>query len=111
MYPFELIAGRCMFHFGSTSTRSRNLLQLCPEGYLQINAEDAEALGLKEGDQVKVSSRSGFFVAPTKSSDKVDRGMVFVPTNFPNQSVYRLFEENTTVCRVKLTAMEAATAQ
>ena len=110
-YPFELIAGRCMFHFGSTSTRSRNLLQLCPEGNLQINAEDAETLGLKEGDQVEVSSRSGSFVAPTKLSDKVDRGMVFVPTNFPDQSVYRLFDENTTVCRVKLTAMGAAIAQ
>jgi predicted molibdopterin-dependent oxidoreductase YjgC len=100
-----------MFHFGSTSTRSRNLLQLCPEGNLQINAEDAETLGLKEGDQVEVSSRSGSFVAPTKLSDKVDRGMVFVPTNFPDQSVYRLFDENTTVCRVKLTAMGAAIAR
>jgi len=110
-YPFELIAGRCMFHFGSTSTRSKNLLQLCPEGFLQINATDAEALGINEGDQVEVSSRSGSFVAPTKLSDKVERGMVFAPTNFPGQSVYRLFEENTTVCRVKLTALTAASAQ
>jgi predicted molibdopterin-dependent oxidoreductase YjgC len=101
-YPFELIAGRCMFHFGSTSTRSKNLLQLCPEGYLQINVADAETLGIKEGDQVQVSSRSGDFIAPAKLSDKVDRGMVFIPTNFPGQSVYRLFEENTTVCRVNL---------
>ena len=110
-YPFELIAGRSMFHFGSFSTRSRNLLQLCPEGYLQINAADAEALGIKEGDQVKVSSQSASFVAPTKLSDKVDKGMVFVPTNFPGQSVYRLFEENTTVCRVKLMALGANAAQ
>ena len=111
VYPFELIAGRSMFHFGSFSTRSRNLLQLCPEGYLQINAADAEALGIKEGDQVEVDSQSASFVAPTKLSDKVDKGMVFVPTNFPGQSVYRLFEENTTVCRVKLNALGANAAQ
>jgi formate dehydrogenase alpha subunit len=104
-YPFELIAGRSMFHFGSTSTRSKNLLQLCSEIYLEINPDDAEALDIKEGEQVAVSSRTGSFVAPAKLSHKVSRGMVFAPTNFPDQSVYGLFEENTTVCRVKLIAL------
>ena len=47
-YPFELIAGRSMFHFGSTSTRSRNLLQLCPEGYLQINPRTPRRLASKK---------------------------------------------------------------
>ncbi len=110
-YPFELIAGRAMFHFGSTTTRSRNLLNLCPEGYLEVNSEDAAALGIKEGKRVKVSSRISSFEALVKLSDKVDRGMVFVPTNFPGQSVYRLFEENTTVCRVKLTSVTEVSAQ
>jgi formylmethanofuran dehydrogenase subunit D len=78
---------------------------------LQINAEDAEVLRPQRRRPREVSSRSGSFVAATKLSDKVDRGMVFVPTNFPDQSVYRLFDENTTVCRVKLTAMGAAIEQ
>jgi formate dehydrogenase alpha subunit len=101
-YPFELIAGRCMYHFGSTTTRSKNLLTLCPEGRLEICEQDAQRLGLQEGRLVRVSSRTGSFVAPAKVSDKVRPGMVSIPTNFPNIGVYKLFEENTTVCRVKL---------
>ncbi len=102
-YPFEMIAGRCRYHFGTVSTRSGNLLQLCPEGYVEINSEDAARLGLREGDQVKVSSSVDSFSATARPSDNVAPGMVFVPTNFPDLGVYRLFQENTTICRVKLT--------
>jgi len=103
-FPFEMMAGRSMYHFGSTSTRSRNLLGLCPEGYVEVNPRDADALEIQDGERVEVSSRIGSFVAPVKRSTRVAQGMVFVPANFPNLGVYRLFEENTTVCRVKLTA-------
>ncbi|MBI4964451.1 MAG: molybdopterin-dependent oxidoreductase [Desulfomonile tiedjei] len=104
-YPFEMIAGRSMYHFGSTSTRSQNLLTLCPAGYVEINRLDAEELGIKEGGLTEVSSPVGSFVAPAKMSDKIDRGMVFVPTNFPDLAVYKLFEENTNVCRVNLKSL------
>jgi anaerobic selenocysteine-containing dehydrogenase len=103
-YPFEMVAGRSMYHFGSTSTRSQNLLGLCPEGCVEINEEDASQLGFREGDPVEVTSPSASFVAPAKLSRNVNRGMVLVPTNFPSMGVYRLFQENTTVCRVKLSS-------
>jgi predicted molibdopterin-dependent oxidoreductase YjgC len=103
-YPFEMIAGRSLYHFGSMSTRSKNLQQLCPEGFVEISQEDAAELGVNEGDRVEVRSPSGSFVAPVKPSGNVDRGMVFVPTNFPSLGVYSLFQENTTVCRVNLTS-------
>jgi predicted molibdopterin-dependent oxidoreductase YjgC len=104
-YPFEMIAGRSMYHFGSISTRSRNLLTLCPEGYVEINRLDAKDLRVEEGENIEVSSPVGSFVAPAKISDKIEPGMVFVPTNFPGLAVYKLFEENTNVCRVKLTPL------
>jgi formate dehydrogenase alpha subunit len=101
-YPFEMIAGKSMFHFGSLSTRSENLRGLCPGGYVEINLEDASDFGLDQGTPVRVVSTQGSFVARTKVTDKVSRGMIFVPTNFPELGVYALFKENTTVCRVKL---------
>ncbi|MEJ2715739.1 MAG: molybdopterin-dependent oxidoreductase [Deltaproteobacteria bacterium] len=101
-YPFEMMAGRSLYHFGSMSTRSKNLQELCSEGFVEISNEDAAELGVKEGDPVEVRSPNGAFVAPVKPSGNVGRGMVFVPTNFPSLGVYRLFEENTTVCRVSL---------
>jgi predicted molibdopterin-dependent oxidoreductase YjgC len=103
-YPFELIAGRSMYQFGSTSTRSKNLQHVCPEGYVEINSDDAKDLGLAEGDLVTVTSPSGSFFAPAKLSSAVRQGMVFAPINFPGLGVYTLFQENTTVCRVKVQA-------
>ncbi|MDQ7782498.1 MAG: molybdopterin-dependent oxidoreductase [Desulfomonilaceae bacterium] len=102
-FPLEMTAGRSMYHFGSISTRSRNLLGLCPEGYVEINPQDADALDIGDGERVEVRSPVGSFVAPVKYSGRVSPGMVYVPANFPELGVYRLFEENTTVCRVKLT--------
>jgi len=105
-YPFEMMADRCMYHFGSVSTRSRNLRILCPEPYVKVNPQDAEELGLKDGDAVEVASAVGSFVAPVKLAREIGRGMIFAPVNFPGLGVYRLFEENTSVCRFKLTATE-----
>ncbi|MCA1961781.1 MAG: molybdopterin-dependent oxidoreductase [Desulfomonile sp.] len=101
-YPFEMIVGREMFHFGSTSTRSANLRLLTPRGELEISPEDADFLGLADGDEVTVSSRGGSFSAPVKVSATIPKGIVFAPTNFPDMGAYRLLQENTTVCNVKL---------
>ncbi len=105
-YPFEMIVGRSMYHFGSTSTRSMNLMGLCPGGRVEINPDDANELGIKEGDLIEVKSPQGAFVAPAELSNKISRKLVFVPVNFPGLGVYRLFDENTNVCRVRLTAID-----
>ncbi|MGC8603851.1 MAG: molybdopterin-dependent oxidoreductase [Desulfomonilaceae bacterium] len=105
-YPFEMIVGRSMYHFGSTSTRSNNLLKLCPHGYAEINPDDAKELGFKQGDIIEVISPQSTFTAPAELSYKVSRGFIFVPVNFPGLGVYRLFDENTNVCRVKLKGVE-----
>lgn len=101
-YPFELMAGRSMYHFGSTSTRSIHLSELCSKGIILIHPDDALKLGVNDDDTIQVSSPVGAIIGLAKTSDVVSRGMVFVPTNFPDLPVYRLFQENTTVCRVNL---------
>lgn len=108
-YPFEMLAGRNMYHFGSTTTRSDHLLSLCSAGYVEINQEDAARLDIAEGEPLEISSAISSFVAPARISSRVSSGMVFVPTNFPNLGVYGLFEENTTVCRVKISHAGRAT--
>ena len=60
-------------------------------------------MGFADGELVEVKSPNAFFVAPLVVSDKISRGMIFVPTKLLRLGVYRLFEENTTLCRVKLT--------
>jgi len=103
LYPFEMMAGRNMYQFGSVSTRSENLLGLCPGPYVEISPEDAAALGFNDGDPVQVTSSQGSITVPAKICDRIGQGLVLVPVNFPGAGVYKLFDENTTVCRVKLT--------
>lgn len=105
-YPFELMAGRSMYHFGSTTTRSQNLLGLAAGASVEINPLDAAGLGISDGDPIEVSSPAGSFVAPARLSPEVEMGRVVAPVNFPEAGVYKLFRENTTVCRVKLTIPE-----
>lgn len=101
-YPFELMVTSSMYHFGSVTTRSANLLKLCPYGYAELNKEDALAHGLSEKDVVKIESSNGTIEAPIIVSDRFPRGLIFVPLHFPKLGVYRLFDENTNVCKVNI---------
>lgn len=103
-YPFELIAGSSMYHFGTVTTHSRNLLRLSPKGYIEMNRQDALANGLSGGDLISVESPCGLIEAQVVLSDRLSRGLLLAPTNFPEMGIYSLFEENTNVCRVKISA-------
>lgn len=105
LYPFDMMVGRSMYHFGSMSTRSKNLLGLNRGPYVEINQDDALELGITEGESVEVASSQGYFQAPALISSKVSRGMILVPVNFPGLGVYKLFDENTNMCRVRLTLL------
>ncbi len=101
-YPFELMITSSMYHFGSVTTRSANLLKLCPHGYAELNKKDGLDFGLTDGDVVKIESASGSLETPVILTDRFPRGLIFLPVHFTELGVYRLFDENTNVCRVKI---------
>jgi predicted molibdopterin-dependent oxidoreductase YjgC len=53
-----------------------------PEGKLEMHPEDAEKLGVSEGEAVKVASRRGEITAKVTVTDRVDVGVVFMPFHF-----------------------------
>ncbi|HCR38493.1 MAG TPA: molybdopterin dinucleotide-binding protein, partial [Synergistaceae bacterium] len=53
--------------------------------YVEVNPEDAAAMGLAEGDDVKVTSRRGSVVGEARITDRVPPKMVFVPFHFGEQ--------------------------
>jgi len=75
---FILISGRTM-HQGET------LHQKCSEEYMKVcavcemNPDDMKALGVKDGDVVRVSSSAGEVDVYVRSCDGLDRGIVFIP--------------------------------
>lgn len=82
-YSFWLTTGRDLYHFHTRTKlrRSKRLNQAAPDAYCQISTVDAEKMGIKDGDMVKVSSRRGTVQVPAKVGN-INRGTVFVPFHY-----------------------------
>jgi len=82
-YPFYLSTGRVLEHW-HTATMTMNVPELkraMPEMYAEINQADAEKLGIKDGDLVKITSRRGECLLKAKINGRGQPrpGMVYVP--------------------------------
>ena len=84
-YPYVLITGRVREHYnnGSMTRRVKGIMELVPEELLEINAEDAKKLKIKNGQKVKVSSRRGRIKVKVKVTDRSQPGTVFLTFHFP----------------------------
>ena len=82
-YPFQLTTGRTAYHWHTrTKTgRVRRLNDAAPELWVELSPGDAEALGIEEGDLVRVESRRGQLEAPARISG-IRSGVVFVPFHY-----------------------------
>ena len=61
-----------------------------PHGYVEINPDDASALGIKNGWKIKVSSRRGSIAPMAKVTDSVPKGVVFIPFHYKEAAVNKL---------------------
>ncbi|MFH7321174.1 molybdopterin-dependent oxidoreductase [Desulfurivibrio sp. D14AmB] len=82
-YNFWLNTGRVIehWHTGSLTRRVPVLHNAVPESYVELHPDDAAALGVVEGEKVKIVSRRGSVVmkAAINGRGAPPRGMVFVP--------------------------------
>lgn len=83
-YPYALTTGRMFAHYhtGTMTRVSRHLDGEQTTGYLEINPADATDLSIREGDIVILTSRRGRMEAPARVTDKVGRGVLFLPIHF-----------------------------
>lgn len=83
-YPFILTTGRYYehYHTGTMTRRAKGLDLLCPQGYAEMNPEDAMEMSLEEGDRVVLTSRRGQVEIDVRSNPACPRGVVFVPFHF-----------------------------
>ena len=82
-YPFWLTTGRVLehWHSGSMTQRVPELYKSFPDALCFIHPDDAKALGMRRGDEVKVISRRGEIRTriETKGRNKPPQGLIFVP--------------------------------
>jgi formate dehydrogenase major subunit len=83
-FPLILTTGRCLwqFHTGSMTRRSESLEREAPTGWVEICPEDAEALGIVNGEKVKAVSRRGEVPITAKVTKDIKKGEVFIPFHF-----------------------------
>jgi len=83
-YPMTLITGRLLFlfHTNTMTGKSPTLNIQAPEGYAEINPDDARRLGISEGEQLKVKSRRGEIEIKVFLTPVVPQGSIFIPFHF-----------------------------
>ncbi len=91
-FPYVLTTGRILYqyHTATMSRRSKGLVSRTPEAFIEINPEDAQGLGIGEGDAVEVSSRRGTITVSAQVSPKCGKGVVFIPFHYSEAAVNKL---------------------
>ena len=83
-YPLLLTTGRILsqYNVGAQTRRTANVVWH-KEDVLEIHPHDAEVRGIKEGDWVKLASRSGDTALRAKITDRVAPGVVYTTFHHP----------------------------
>jgi formate dehydrogenase major subunit len=94
-YPLTLTTGRVLYHFhtGTLTRRVEGIMAHVGESFVEVNPETADALGVDDGDYVRVESRRGDIVVRADVTDRVGPGVVFVPMHFAHGAANALTNE------------------
>jgi anaerobic selenocysteine-containing dehydrogenase len=82
-YPLQLVTGRTVYHWHTRTKTGRvaELDEAAPDVWVELSPSDAAALGVGEGDVVRVESPRGAVVARARVSG-TRPGVVFVPFHY-----------------------------
>ncbi len=88
-YPLLLSTGRVLYHYhtGTMTRLAQGSTERCPESLVEIHPQDAEKLGLRDGQMVRVTSRRGTLQARAKVTTRSDAGMIFMNFHFREAAV------------------------
>jgi assimilatory nitrate reductase catalytic subunit len=107
-----LLTGRgsvAQWHTQTRTDKVEMLRKLYPaRAYVQINPLDAAALGIAEGEQVRVVSRRGEVGAQAALTEEVRPGQVFMPMHYfeTNQLTFPAFDPYSAEPSYKLAAVK-----
>lgn len=103
-FPLRLTTGRRLdsYNTGVQSNRYRSPIRL--GGAIEVSPEDAERLGVVEGEVVQVSSRRGSVRAPVHIDPGLRPGLVFMTLHHPE-------EVETNILTIEATDPKSGTAE
>lgn len=87
-YPFLLITGRILQHYGcGAQSRRTDILRCVNTDVLEMHPRDAESLRIAEGEFVRMVSARGQAIIPVTLSERVQPGQLFTSFHFPSTGV------------------------
>ena len=94
-YPLILTTGRILsqYNVGAQTRRTENV-HWHAEDVLDINKQDAEDRGIKDGDWVGIASRAGETVLRARISERMSPGVVYTTFHFPGSGANVITTEN-----------------
>jgi predicted molibdopterin-dependent oxidoreductase YjgC len=87
-YPLTLVFGHSLYYWNQnvliqhseTLKREYRILLLdYPEGFVELNPDDAKQLGIRDGEKVRLRAAGGSAMAAARVTPEVRSGAVFVP--------------------------------
>jgi len=98
-YPLTLVFGHSLYYWhqnvlikhSETLKREYHMLLVdYPEGFVEINTDDAKQLGIRDGEKVRVRAAGGKALIAARVTNEVRSGTVFIP-HFVHQVQQQLF--------------------
>ena len=87
-YPLTLVFGHSLYywnqnvliqHSETLKREYRMLLLDYPEGFVELNPDDAKQLGIRDGEKIRLQAAGGAAVTTARVTPEVRGGAVFVP--------------------------------
>lgn len=87
-FPFTLVFGHSLYYWhqnvliqhSETLKREYRILLLdYPDGFVEINTADAQRLGLRDGERIRLRSAEGVATTAARITPEVRSGTIFVP--------------------------------
>jgi formate dehydrogenase major subunit len=94
-YPFILITGRILQHYGcGAQSRRTDIMRLVDADVLEMHPADAADLGFHEGEVVRLVSARSEAVLPLTVSERVQPGQLFTSFHFPATGINALLSSS-----------------
>ncbi|MDI6775715.1 MAG: molybdopterin-dependent oxidoreductase [Syntrophales bacterium] len=93
-FPFYFMTGAVRHHlgWGTRTSRSSRLKKLAPDPCVAISPEEGAALGLAEGDEIRIISRKGEIQSRIRFDPDLPRGLIFASHGYPSRGENRLLD-------------------
>ena len=83
-YPLIMMTGRILEHYNACAMtgRTEEINEIAGSSFIEINKEDADKLGIENGEMVQITSRRGTIQARAEVAYKTNPGECWMPFNF-----------------------------